>query len=185
MLRSINFLLVFTILWSCTALTACADEKASSPVITELGKQVKEALREYGFPNPVINGLSFSGTITLGTPSALPKSMKEVSQKYSCAIECDIQVLDKTSNSLVCKIKGTFDDIGRTPRTARKYALGKVVKPIFKCIKKKKRQDSQLQNMNDIFKTLEQEEAILKKHIESLSRFVDGVMNNIEQSIGP
>ncbi len=182
-MKNINFLFLSTILWLCSALPACADEQvasvtgnASSPILVELGKQVKEALHEYGFPDSVINDFSFSGPITIGTPKALPKPVEVVSQKYSCTVECNIQVLDIKSNALICQTAGTFDDIGRTPGTARKYALGKVVKPLFKCIKEK---SLQLKDMDDIFKTLEQEEAIVEQHIEDLSSFVDGIVDKL------
>ena len=108
------------------------------------------------------DSISFSGSMTISTPHALPKSMEVVSQKFACVVECDIQVLDRIPNSVVCETKGSFDDIGRTSRGARKYALGKVIKSLFNCIKDQKKQDLQFHDMDTIFKTLEQEEVILK-----------------------
>ena len=184
------FMIISVLLWSSFAQGRPEDEIVSpisnrpeSPLLAELENQVKGALCEYGFPNSLTDSFSFSGTVIICSPHALPKSREGVSQKYSCTVECDIEVLDKKSHALICKVKGTFDDIGRTPGTARKYALGKVVRPLFKCIKEKKRKDPKLQDMDEIFNTLEQEEAILKQHIESLSRFVDGIMNDMERSV--
>ncbi|MBW1854372.1 MAG: hypothetical protein JRJ00_06775 [Deltaproteobacteria bacterium] len=190
MTRAFIFIIIAIILFSSFSPCNSEDEKdipiankSESAILVELEKQVKEALQEYGFSDSVVDNLSFSGTITISTPRVLPKSIKTVSQKYSCAVKCSIDVLDVKSNSLVCITEGTFEDIGRTPRTARKYALGKVVKPLFECIKEKKSQDPQLQDMDNIFKTLEQEEDILEKHIESLSLLVDGIMDGIADSL--
>ena len=178
--------LLFVFCFVAISISPCLSQEniqRNAEIFAELEKQVKKALQEYGFSNVVTDGLLFSGMITMGTPRALPKSIKTVSQKYSCTVTCRIDVLDVKSNTLVCKTEGTFEDIGRTPESARKFALGKVVKPLFKCKKGKKKHPQQLQDTGDIFKTLKQEEAILERHIESLSLFVDGIMDGMEQSI--
>lgn len=145
-----------------------------SLLLERMEKEIKESLREYGFSPEKIGKLSLSGTIEIEAPKPLPPT-EGLTQKYSCTVKSAIHIIERESGKSLFTVEGLYEDIGRSESTARKYALGKVVRVIFSELKQKliSSQEEKTIGLNNTFKTMENEADIIERSVDNLSQWMD------------
>jgi len=160
------------------------DNPFQDPVLIELERQVRRELLQCRFPASLAGSLILSGTVTIDSPRPFSTSREGLSSKYRCKVLSTIKAFDKRSGTILCTATGSFEDIGRTRKTAVKYALGKVISSLCNQISHAMKDDPELFDIEQSFTALKKQEAIIAEHVEVMTESVEDIMNSMERSLG-
>lgn len=170
-------LCILTLTMTGSAAAAEGALNQSETIVAQIERQVLGALDECSTAGAIAGVYRISGALTPGTPQLRPAAAPGLSPKYQCAVACDLVVRESGTEDVIVRVSRTFSDIGRSRKSARRFALGKVVRYLFENLRDRPVTGSAPGTPLPVFADLEKQNQVLERRITTLAAFVDQIVD--------